>query len=461
MRALTLAICSILSLSACTSSHINTELVQPAFPANWQHNPQFPEQSTLVSTGWINQLTDPQIHQLVANALANNQALKQQFYALLQSEQQLNVSEATDWPSIDLSTQTSRKKDNRPVSYGNASDISLTMRYEVDLFAKLDAAQKQAFYTYQSALNSYAQSRQQLVADVISAWFNVIADQQLVDVYQQRIKAAQDNLAIIERGYRQGLYEALDVYLTRNEFASEQSALAAQQATLTSSKRQLERLVGEYPAGLIATKSELPLLQEPVGVGLPSELVTRKPQLQAAWQQLLAKDAALAFAHKQRYPSLSLTASLGDSTSRWDDLLSPSALAWSLLGNLSMPLFAGGELKANEEIARLALKETEQAYLETLLDAFADVENALTQEQSLKLQYEQTKKALDSANYAYELSFEQYVGGLQTYTTVLDAQQRAYNAQSALINIKLQLIKNRINLHLALGGDFESQTNEK
>ncbi|MEL4382916.1 TolC family protein, partial [Shewanella algae] len=91
------------------------------------------------------------------------------------------------------------------------------------------------------------QSRQQLVAEVVSGWFNVITAQQLLELYKQREKIAEQNLAIIESGYRQGLNEALDVYLTRNELNTERSNIAEQQATLTESIRVLERLTGEYP----------------------------------------------------------------------------------------------------------------------------------------------------------------------------------------------------------------------
>ena len=174
----------------------------------------------------------------------------------------------------------------------------------------------------------------------------------------------------------------------------------------------------------------------------------------------MATDASLAYAHKQRFPSLNLTASLSDSTDRVSDLFSPSSLAWSLLGSISAPIFEGGRLQANEEIARLNTQKQEQQYLQTLYDAFGDVENAISQQQSLKAQYTSTLEAQKNALAAEQLSFEQYQSGLVTYTTVLDAQDRSFDAQSSLIQIKNQLIANRINLHVALGGDFEKPSSD-
>ncbi|CAH9065048.1 Cation efflux system protein CusC [Pseudoalteromonas haloplanktis] len=300
----------------------------------------------------------------------------------------------------------------------------------------------------------YEQTKQQLIADVITNWFNLISAEQLLDLFKRREANAQQNLEIIESGYRQGLNEALDVYLARNELNNERSRIATQKANLTQAARSLERLLGEYPKGLIAANNDLPVINDDIPLGLPSELITRKPALRASWYQLLASDASLAYAHKQRFPSLNLAAGLSDSTNRVSDLFSASSLAWSLIGSISAPIFDAGRLAANEEIASLQTQKQEQAYLQSLYDAFGDVENAITQQQSLKARYQSTLQAQENALAAEQLSFEQYQSGLVSYTTVLDAQARSFDAQSSLIEIKNQLLTNRIKLHVALGGDF-------
>lgn len=442
------------ALGCSSTFELDPQTRQPQLQQQWQ------QEATVkpVKEGWLNELQDPQIFALVNQALTNNYALKQSYIQTQILAKQLDISEAQQWPSVDLAAQANRAKDNRPVSYNNASSVNLSLQYEIDIWGKLSAQQRESYYDYQNQWQQYQQSRQQLVADVIIAWFSTISNQQLYDIYLDRIEIAKQSLNIIEDGYRQGLNESLDVYLARNDYANEQANLNAQFALLQQSKRELERLTGQYPSASLVTKAELPTLEQPIPVGVPSELITRKPQLQAAWFDLLAKDAALAYAHKQRFPSINLTASWGDSTDRVSDLFSPSELAWSLVGNISAPLFNAGELQAGEDIARLTLKQAEQAYLDNIYSAFSDVENGITNESSLRQQYSKTQEAFDNAKYAYELSFEQYRSGLETYTTVLEAQDRTYSAQSALVDIKLQLLRNRINLHLALGGDFEHVT---
>jgi len=456
----TLLALSIVLLSGC-ASNINSQQREQApsnVPQQWQQKTSAPVLH--VQQQWLTQLQNPQLNQFVEQALKNNQQLLQNSYDVAIQKQQLIVSGAALWPTLDLSARTSRSKDNRPVSYDNASAVSLDLTYEVDLWGKLSDSKREANLNYLAQQARFEQAKQQLVADVVTSWFDVVSAQQLLDLFKRREENAQQSLEIIESGYRQGINEALDVYLARNELNTERTRIATQQANLSASSRILERLLGEYPKGAISANSDLPVINTDIPLGLPSELITRKPTLRASWYELLASDASLAYAHKQRFPSLNLTASLSDSTDRVSDLFSPSSLAWSLLGSISAPLFEGGRLKANEEIARLNTQKQEQLYLQTLYDAFGDVENAISQQQSLKAQYISTLEAQENALAAEQLSFEQYQSGLVTYTTVLDAQDRSFDAQSSLIEIKNQLIANRINLHIALGGDFAKPSSE-
>ena len=445
---------SIIMLSGC-ASNLNPSQRQQApnnLPQQWQQ--QAASSVLEVDDEWLTPLHTPLLNKYVKQALKNNQQLLQTSYDVAITKQQLIATGTALWPSLDLSSRTSRSKGNRPVSYNNASSVSLNLNYEVDLWGKLSDSKREANLSYLAQKARFEQAKQQLVSDVVQGWFDVVSAQQLLDLYKRREENAKQNLDIIESGYRQGINEALDVYLARNELNNERSRIATQTASLSSAARVLERLLGEYPKGAIAASTDLPVVDTEIPVGIPSELITRKPALLASWYQLLASDASLAYAHKQRFPSLNLAAGLSDSTNRVSDLFSASSLAWSLIGSISAPIFDAGRLAANEEIASLQTQKQEQAYLQSLYDAFGDVENAITQQQSLKARYQSTLQAQENALAAEQLSFEQYQSGLVSYTTVLDAQARSFDAQSSLIEIKNQLLTNRIKLHVALGGDF-------
>ncbi len=446
-----LPLLSSLFLLACSNtSQIDKSLTMPTLPGNWQEDTQ----AFAVENSWLSQLDNPQVQQLVSKALATNHQFAIQAYALEIAKQQMIVSGSKFWPELDLSFRSGRNKDNQSDTYADSNAINLNLSYEVDIWGKLSATEQVSNYNYLAQKATFEQYKQQLVVNVVTTWFKVIEADKLLSLYQSRVLNSQQNLEIIEAGYHSGLTPALDVYLTRNDLNNELTRVSEQATVKTQFIRQLERLIGEYPKGDLLVNANLPLLTNDIPIGLPSELISRKPELKASWYQLLSQDSSLAYAHKQRFPSIVLSGSVGDSTADIGDLLSSSSLAWSLLGSVSAPIFNAGRLKANEEKARIELKQGEQLYLDTLYDAFSDVENALTTEKNLKNSYYTMLAAQENAQIASTLSFEQYQSGLVSYTTVLDAQNRSFEAQTTLIKIKNQLIANRINLHLSLGGDF-------
>ena len=447
-----------LLLVACSStSQVDEKLKDLPLPQNWHDS----KQALTVEHNWLSQLDNPQVHQLMKKAFSYNHQFAMQAYALEISEQQLIVSGSQLWPELDLAFRSGRNKDNQTDSYTNSNSANLNLSYEVDIWGKLSDADRLSNYNYLAQKSSFEQYKQQLVVNVLTTWFSVIEAEKLLTLYRSRVENSKQNLAIIESGYHAGLTDALDVYLTRNDLNNELTRVSEQETVKTKLIRQLERLIGEYPKGELLVNANLPLLTNDIPVGLPSELISRKPALKASWYQLLSQDAGLAYAHKQRFPSIVLSGSVGDSTADIGDILSGSSLAWSLLGSVSAPIFNAGRLKANEEKARLELKQGEQLYLDTLYDAFSDVENAITTEKSLKQSYYTMLAAQENSKIASTLSFEQYQSGLVSYTTVLDAQKRSFEAQTTLIKIKNQLIANRINLHFSLGGDFTTPSLEK
>jgi NodT family efflux transporter outer membrane factor (OMF) lipoprotein len=437
-----------------TNSAIETELDSIPTPKNWSKENVLTEKvNTHNNTLWLKKLITPELQRYIEIALENNRSLKQDLFDVEIAEQSVIVSGATLWPSLDLNLSTS-KRDYSGITTSN--DLSLSLQYEFDIWGKLGAAERQVNLSYAALLAQYEQQKRELISDVILGWYQVIEQEQQLSLAQKSLKSIEQNLSIIEAGYNSGLNTSLDVYLARNDVASERSKVATEKTTLQSNIRALELLLGKYPsADLQAGTADIPELSQAVAVGVPSEVVANNPELQYMWNLLLAEDAGLAYAHKQRFPSLSLTASTGTSSTELSDLLS-SDVGWSLLGNLTAPIFNAGRLAANEESARLETKQAEQAYLETLFSTFSTIENSLTEAENLQLSYQANIDAADNATLAEEVSFEQYLKGLVSYTTVLDAQSRAYTAQSSVIQLKYEMLNTRLQLFTALGGNFSS-----
>jgi outer membrane protein TolC len=229
-----------------------------------------------------------------------------------------------------------------------------------------------------------------------------------------------------------------------------------QQQLLTESTAELQLALARYPDGKMSIDGELPIVNEPIPVGLPSDLLTRRPDLQEAWLQLLAADASVAVAHRARFPSLSLVSNGGIASTEFSELLDGNAESWSLLGNLSQPLFNSGRLAALEEQALQRVRQAEQQYLSLVYAAFAEVENAISRSGSILSRYQSFQEAEKNADAALNLALEQYQRGLVAYTTVLESQRQAFDAEVTVVQLRNLLLQNRLSLYQALGGEFST-----
>jgi outer membrane protein, multidrug efflux system len=446
----------LLVLTGCSITAISPDLKEQDLPTTWNNVVK----QDPVSANWLDDLGDEELVAHVATAMQKNYLLAEQAQRVEEAKQLVTVSGADRYPDLSLSLDAARRQsviNESTKTIGNNFGLGLDLSFEVDVWGKLSDVEKQASLNLLAQEARYKDTQHNLAANVSRAWFNVISAGQLLALFQQRLSNLDVDMDIIDRAYRQGLNSSLDVYLTRTTVEQERARIARQEQLLSEAVIAFQLLLADYPDGKLGTNKTLPVFDKAIPVGLPSELVSRRPDLQQAWMNLLATDAGLAIAHKQRFPRISLLASSSDVSDELGSLLNGSALAWSLLGNLTQPLFNAGRLKALEEQARTRVIQAEKQYLDQLYKAFAEVENAISRDASLKAQYQATLGAEENAVAALTLSFEQYQRGIVTYTTVLESQRRAFDTQSTVIDLRNQLLQNRISLYLALGGDFDTR----
>jgi NodT family efflux transporter outer membrane factor (OMF) lipoprotein len=249
----------------------------------------------------------------------------------------------------------------------------------------------------------------------------------------------------------------LDVHLGRSSQATAEAVLYQRQRQLDGVLRQLEILLGRYPAGATELATELPAVPPPVPAGLPANLVARRPDLVAAERRLAAADARLVVARKALYPRISLTASGGQSSSALGDLLDGDFSVWNLVGNISQPLFQGGRLRGGVDLAQAGTEQALAQYADSVLRAYAEVESALAAAQLLAQQEAAVATAARAAGAARRLAAERYSKGLADLITVLEAQRRAFEAESQLLAVRRQRLQARLDLHLALGGGWSDK----
>ena len=453
-------------ISACSapsglSDNKAQNIIAENAPSKWQANKVQLTTESAVADGWLQSFNDNALEQMIAHALAHNFQLNADRFEVELAKERLKVSAATDFPELSLSVDNSRRKQviNSTASYQTSADISVDLRYELDLWGKLSDEQNQNRLNYAAAQANFQQNQLNLVVNISQAWFDLIQAQQLLHLYQERADNLQRNLAMIQSSYQLGLNDALDVYLTKNTVNQELARVAQQQQTFQVSSRALELLLGDYPLAKISCQQHLPLINDEIKLGLPAQLITRRADIQADWLALLALDAGLAVAHKQRFPSFNLTASVSDNDNELSNLLDGGALAWSLIGSITSPLFNAGRLESLEQQAKIIVQQKEQQYLQQVYQAFADVENSISERDSLNQRYGHYVTAKENALAAEKLSFDQYLRGLVTYTTVLESQRRSFDAQTTVIQLTHQLLQNRIEIYRALGGNYLNNPN--
>ena len=410
-----------------------------------------------VSGNWLTSFDDAGLTALVSEAVSNNYTVLQERARLSQAEQTVVITRANRFPELDVSLNGSRRSF---VAFTGSSvvnenyDITAGARWEVDIWGRLSKEQQAAQLAYAAQQARVAQTERDIATGTASLFFNVMQAQQLLGVAQRRLDNAKQSEEIVSSGYRQGLNDALDLYLARNTVERQEANYAQQEQLLMESVADLQLALARYPDGRMRIAKDLPVIEQPLPVGLPSELLLRRTDLQESWLNLLSADAQLAAAHKARFPSLTLTGSAGYTSLEFADLFDGDTSSWSIAGGLTQPLFNAGRLRALEDQAYARVQQAEQEYLQLVYRAFADVENAISRAESLSERYQSFLEAERNSATALELALEQYQRGLVPYTTVLESQRQAFDAEGTVVELRNQLLQNRLDLYLALGGEF-------
>jgi NodT family efflux transporter outer membrane factor (OMF) lipoprotein len=295
---------------------------------------------------------------------------------------------------------------------------------------------------------------------------NIATLQKRLDITRANIKSWERTVDITERRYAEGLIGPVDVRLARTgleTIRAQEAALRLAQATATNALDVLlARAPGTSPP-LAATLADLPELV-PVPVGVPAALLDRRPDVKAAELQLMAANERVGVSIAQLFPDLSLTGLYGFSGSEWGDIWSPSAQSeiYSTIMSLSAPIFQGGQLRAQVKAAKARFAELTSAYAGTVLTAMREVEDSLVSERLLQEQLEHVLLQVREAQAGEELTLQRYEQGIENILTVLESQRQRRAAEEQLAVLRGQIWIARVNLHLALGGDWSgNKSSEK
>jgi NodT family efflux transporter outer membrane factor (OMF) lipoprotein len=421
------------------------EISQP--PSHW--STENPVNSSII-TQWLSSFADPGLNALVQEALNNNYDLKAAAARLTAAHEQSRIDGAPRWPQLTFAPGYQRSK-LTSVETG-AFEALLMMSWEIDVWGRIKATLHAAGQEAEAVAADYYGARLSLAARTAQSYFELIEANLQAEVAEQSIKDRRTIVDLVRGRFARGLTRGLDLRLVLTDLENAKAQLASSRNQVQIVTRRLEVLLGRYPGNSLKKLSALPPPPPVLSSGLPSELLTRRPDLIAALSRLQATDSRTESAKKLLLPRITLTAGGGVSSPALAELIDPRAVAWNLAMGIVQPVFTGGRLKAGIRQNEARTEEALNQYQSTALNAFREVEQALAAEQWLREQEQALGEAVEQTRASRKLAVYSYRQGLIEILTLLDSYRSTLNAQSAHLSVQRQLLSNRIDLYLALGG---------
>ncbi|MBN1125573.1 MAG: efflux transporter outer membrane subunit [Sedimentisphaerales bacterium] len=438
-----------------------TEANQQAFyraPADWI-DPNAPSE---IGPWWYS-FNDPVIDQLVQKALEKNYDLQAATATILEAEALLAQASGSRSPWLDYGANRARSK-SPSIFPGIGSeattsyDHALNIGYVTDLFGKLKRNER-AFQADLAATQATQESLiHVIIASVIRSHVRIATQQRLLSVAQATTKSRQSTLQVVERRYSQGLASPVDLYLARENIAASKASEPLFLQSIILAGHALDVLLGNPPGDRETTTTlpDMPNLK-PIPLAFRISLLDRRPDVRAAEMQLVAATERIGVSIAQMYPDLTMTASGGYRAAHLDALTLSENEVYSFVMGLTAPVFHGGQIKAQVEAAKARTQRAAANYAGTVINAIREVEDALASEQILQERLAQLEIRLEEARRAESLASERYSRGAEGILTVLETQRRRFLAENELIQTQNQLYNARIDLFLALGGDWDTE----
>lgn len=421
---------------------------------------------TGIDDRWVDRFGSRDLRNLVAEAYAANRDLQASAARVERAAAVARGAGAAARPQLNAALQGSRDKRNfigfpgaGGSSISNAYGASLNLQWEIDLWGKIRAGEQASVADLESEGYTYRAARASLAAQVVRSWLLVAETNEQIALAEESLKVREDTAELIRDRFELAAEDAgataSQLRLAETDVATARANVAQRRGDRDQAQRQLEILLGRYPSAELTGAARLPKTPKMPPAGMPSELLLRRPDILAAERRLASAgrredEARLAF-----YPSFSLTGSGGSSTDQLRNIFDSSFGVWSILGQASQPILNGGALRSQLDTRSAEEREALANLQQTVLRGFGEVETALAAEQYLNQRDKATAEALELALDGAESSERDFSLGTGDVLTLLAAQNRRIDLATQQLTLRRLRLDNRVNLHLALGGDYK------
>ena len=456
-------------LAACTVGP-DYQRPQAEVPPTWQTDSYWrvaaPSHAP-ISLDWWSAFDDQTLGTLETQALAQNQTLAAASAHYAQAKATLANTRAQQIPEVDLGASGSRFRisQDRPLTNYNTPTTSTvqnnlqlgpTINYDTDLFGRIRREVEGAAASAQQSADDLANARLVLTTDLATDYFSLRELDAEIDVLNQSVKLQQKALDYVTTEHDLGSVSGLDVLQQKSLLDSTR----VQAQLLLNQRAQFEHAIAALvgvPAPQFAIEPKVLATQVPaIPLGLPSDVLQRRPDIASAERAMAAANAQIGVAKAAFFPSLTLTPSIGWESTQFASLFSAPTLMWTLGAAVGQVLFDGGRRAANVQFASEGYKATEANYRQTVLNAFQQVQDGITGLSVLDGASKQSREAVTDAQHLLALANDRYSGGLVAYLDVITAQQSLLTSERQDVQIHGQQMTLSVSLVKALGGGWDA-----
>jgi len=464
------------TIALLTGCSVGPDYVQPTTPSAAAYKESGPWKKAQprddISKGnWYTVFHDPKLNELEAQATEASQTLRAAVARVTESRAAARQTEAQFFPSVDFNADGSRQRTSpnngqlvaqtagtgrsaNPYNFNSATVVPFDLSYEIDIWGKIRRAFEASGDTAQASVADYENILLTLKADVATTYFAIRTADSQIDVQRRTIKSYQENLDLTNSRFQGGISTQLDVEQARATLAAAQAQLATLQENRAQLEHALAVLLGLAPESFSLAFHPLDTRLPAVPAGLPSDLLERRPDVAEAERKVAAQNAEIGVAIAAWFPSVHLTGQTGLDSGDLGLLFNWESRIWSYGPNIQFPIFEGGQISANVKQQKASYEENVANYRQSVLVAFQDVEDSLSNLRYLAQEAEAENRAFVAYKKALDLTNSRYTTGLVSYFDVIQAQGLELGAEQSTVQIEGNRIASTIQLIKALGGGW-------
>jgi len=454
-------------LAGCT---LAPDYQRPALPTAtaWPIGSAYPKPAAgrpAASIGWEDYFSDPKLRELIGLAITNNRDLRVTALNIEVARQQVAVQRSELFPTVAGTASANLQQASSGVgntdntitrTYGPSAGLS---SWELDFFGRVQSLTDQAFEQYLATEEAQRSAVLSLVAEVATNYLTLAADQQRLTLAESTLKSQQASYDLTLRSRDLGTSTELAVAQARTSVETARADIARFTRQVAQDQNALTLTVGTTLPAKLAAPSALKNVTafKTLPAGIPSDVLLNRPDILEAEHSLKAANADIGAARAAFFPSISLTASGGASSSALNTLFTGGSAAWAFAPQISVPIFTGGLNTANLRISETDKKIAVAQYEKAIQTGFREVADALAERGTIGAQLAAQQQLVKANQQAYDLSDARFRGGVDSYLSVLTSQQSLYSSQQDAITVNLQRLTNFVTLYKVLGGGWSAK----